>query len=74
MAATQYVTATFNGTQDSIAVTWSDLGGTQYITAGVETDGTVIEGVTLVSVTRTGATVTPYARFTGTVTVEIATQ
>lgn len=74
MAATQYVTATFNGTQDSIAVTWNDLGGTQYILHGIETDGTVIEGVNLNSVTRTGATIVPFARFNGTVTVEIATQ
>lgn len=74
MAATQYATATFDGTQDSIAVTWADLGGTQYVTHGITTDGTVVEGVNLTNLTRTGATIVPFARFSGSVTLEIATQ
>lgn len=74
MAATQYVTATFDGTQDTIAVSWSNLGGTQYILHGVSTiDGSSM-GADLISVTSTGATVVPFARFSGKVTLEIATQ
>jgi hypothetical protein len=71
--ATQYVPVTF-AIVDNMAATWADLGGTQYITAGVApSDGSTM-GVTLTNITRTGATINAYAPFSGTVTLEIATQ
>lgn len=72
MAATQYVKATFAGT-DTQTVTWSDLGGTQYVFAGVATTDGSTMGADLTNVTRTGATVAAFAPFNGTVTIEIAT-
>lgn len=74
MAANQYVTATFDGTQDTIAVSWANLGGTQLVFHGVSTTDGSSMGADLISVTTTGATVVPYARFSGKVVLEIVTQ
>jgi hypothetical protein len=74
MAAKQTVTATFDGTQDSVAVAWANLGGTQRVVGGVtivDSAGAVIAYLT--NRTTTGATVNASARFSGTVDLEIAT-
>lgn len=66
-------TAIFTGAEDSVAVTWVMVAGSAFtappaVTAGVNvSDGGGPVAVDVVSVTTTGATVNPSARFTGTI-------
>jgi hypothetical protein len=63
-------TATFDGTQDSVAVLWSSAfsaaPGTVTYGIGISDGGGVID-CDVTSVTATGCTVEPSARFTGVV-------
>ena len=69
--AIQAVTASFNGTQDSVAVTWPDLGVVpNSISVGVCTsDGGGAVDVLISALVSSGCTVTPTARFVGTVEI-----
>jgi hypothetical protein len=70
--ALQVATATFNGTQDTVAVSWTAPIGNFGITAGVTvTDSIGPVVITLESRTSTGCTVRTSARFTGTVELNI---
>jgi hypothetical protein len=63
-------TATFNGSQDSVAVVWSTafISAPTLVTSGVViTDGSGPVMVDIISVTNTGCTVETSARFTGAV-------
>jgi hypothetical protein len=61
-------TATFDGTQDTVAVTWSTpFVSTPGVTAGIGVrDGQTLD-VDITSVTTTGCTVAPTSRFVGVV-------
>lgn len=61
-------TATFTGSEDSVAVLWpTAFAVAPSVTAGVDvTDGATVE-VDVVSITATGCTVEASARFTGVV-------
>lgn len=61
-------TATFDGTQDTVAVVWSTAFlTTPTVTAGISvSDGSMLD-CDVVSVTTTGCTVAPTGRFIGTV-------
>jgi hypothetical protein len=71
----QLLTATFTAT-DSATLTWTNLGGTQFIFSGppVITDG--LGGVTfyVTGKTSTGATLHASASFTGSVAVSVVSQ
>lgn len=71
----QFMTATFTAV-DNVALTWLNLGGTQYVTAGtpVITDGGGGVVLHLTSKTSTGATLKASAPFTGTVAVTVVSQ
>ena len=72
MAAKQYVKVNFAAV-DNMAATWTNLGGTQYVTASAApTDGSAV-GIYLTNVTSTGATINAFAPFSGSVTLEIDT-
>lgn len=69
--AIQTATATFTGAEDSVAVTWPALG---YTPAAISIGPCTSDSLGVVdafasSVTSTGCTITPTARFTGTVEV-----
>jgi hypothetical protein len=64
--------ATFNGSQDSVDVTWTGIGASHHVScAVVPTDGSVGIETWLTNHTSGGATVNVSARFTGTVTLMI---
>jgi hypothetical protein len=62
------VTAAFDGTQDTVAVTWSTAFLTApSVTAGISVADSQVLDVGLTSITTTGCTVEPTARFVGSV-------
>lgn len=71
-ALPQLITATFTAV-DNVALTWSNLGGTQYIHAGIPivTDGGGGVVFHLTNKTSTGATLNASAPWTGTVAVSV---
>lgn len=70
--ATQTAIATFTGAEDSIALTWTAMPSLYAIEHGVTvTDGGGPVGVQLSSVSSSGATVQPTARFSGTIALTI---
>ena len=70
--AIQNVTATFNGTQDTVAASWSATSATQAVQCGVTvTDGAGPVVVWLTSRTTSGCTVNVSERFSGTVEITV---
>lgn len=70
----QLVAVTFDSTQDNVAASWSNLGGTQRVFHGLTiTDSLGPVVIHLTSRTTTGATVNTSSKFSGTVELEIVT-
>lgn len=66
--ALQSATATFNGTQDNVAVTWTAMPASFGISGGeTVTDGNGPTAIWTTARSSTGCTVNTSARFTGTV-------
>jgi hypothetical protein len=70
--AMQNATASFDGSQDSVAVTWPTMTGNYGINHGLAiTDAAGPVSIWLTSVSSSGATVNTSARFTGAVDLAI---
>ena len=70
--AMQSTSSSFTGIEDSLTVTWTAMAGNFGISAGVTvTDALGPVSVALSARTLTGCTITPSARFTGTVELTI---